>query len=52
MRALDVSVFDKNFPTLDAKGNSQAANEPPKRSGARGPRERRRKGVRGTQSPG
>ena len=29
-----------------------AANEPPERSGARGPRERRRKGVRGTKSPG
>ena len=23
MRALDVSVFDKNFPALDAKANSQ-----------------------------
>ena len=29
-----------------------AANELPERSGARGPRERRRKGVRGTKSPG
>src|SRR5262245_17427478 len=29
-----------------------AANEPPERSGAWGPRERRRKGVRGTKSPG